>query len=829
MSLTGKRVANYRILNSLGKGGMGEVFVASDETLGRKVALKAIRADKRLSPRMKARFLREARILSRLDHPSICRIYNYIEEEQGDYLVLELIEGENLHDALQRHIPPALRMKIAERLADVLVAAHEAGVVHRDLKPQNVMLSSDGEIKVLDFGLARSAETSLETEEGAAPSRVDFDDSDDGWGAEVMDTIDVTDESAANLLTQMGQILGTPTYMSPEQARGELVTAASDMYSLGLLLQELFTGIPPYEPDLGAAALLHKARNGETRSVTGLDRHLTDLINRLKSLTPTARPTAMEVSRRLRWIREKPKRRLRVLTIGALVLIALVAGLKYMTDLRRERTIAVAARAEADRRRAQAEDLISFMLGDLRDKLAPVGRLDVLDAVGDKALEYFDSLSKDEVTDEEILRRSKALAQIGDVRMAQGDLTAAMEAFRESEALAESLVARDPRTPAWLANLGASRFWIGAVHWEQGDLDGALKEFRSYAEIAKDLVALEPENKEWLLELAYTHNNIGAVLDAKGDIEEAVDELRRSVEISRELVGAEPDNAAWISALAEALSWLGSTTEANGDLNSALQHFREELRMRGELVLQDPDNADWQERLSTSYNHVGLILRAKGDVEGAVENLENDLRIARRLVAKDSANTEWRRDLAVSHLQLGLALLDGDRTLTAMEQFRAANETIERLVHRDRGNVDWQRVLLEARNALATADLAAGNVAAALAGARSTRTTLEPLQRSRPEDTEIQRLVAESHLLRGNALAASGEPEQARAAWSEVVRILGPLAQDSNDRRFLVPLARALLHLDRIEEARSITMKLSAQGFSSRRFAALCREKDLSF
>ena len=135
---------------------MGEVYVGFDETLKRRVALKAIHSEHRLHAESKTRFLREAQILSQLDHPNICRVYDYIEDEAGDWLILELIEGKSLRPALEGGLDWAARLKIAEQIADVLVVTHAAGVVHRDLKPGNVMITVSGDVKVLDFGLARS-------------------------------------------------------------------------------------------------------------------------------------------------------------------------------------------------------------------------------------------------------------------------------------------------------------------------------------------------------------------------------------------------------------------------------------------------------------------------------------------------------------------------------------------------------------------------------------------------------------------------------------------------------------------------------------------------
>src|SRR6187200_2114020 len=167
-------VSHYRVLERLGEGGMGEVYVGIDETLKRRVALKAIRVEHRLDSVSKARFLREARILSQLDHPNICRVYDFIEGDGRDWLVMELIEGKSLQVALRDRLDPAAKMKIAEQIAAVLMATHAAGVVHRDLKPGNVMLTRGTHVKVLDFGLAHelSLEGPIEGERSGNPPSV---------------------------------------------------------------------------------------------------------------------------------------------------------------------------------------------------------------------------------------------------------------------------------------------------------------------------------------------------------------------------------------------------------------------------------------------------------------------------------------------------------------------------------------------------------------------------------------------------------------------------------------------------------------------------------
>lgn len=307
----GSRIGHIRIEGYLASGGMGAVYVGFDEKLERPVALKAIRYDLQL-PEIRERFLNEARLLAQIDHPNICRIHDYLESEWGDFLVLELIHGRTLSQALKAGIDLPARLAIAESVARALAAAHEKGIVHRDVKPDNVMLADGGGIKVLDFGLA-----CLET----AP----------------------VDAGKHEPLP-----IGTPSSMSPEQARGERVAAASDVYSLGLLLHRLFSGRPPYEAGLSPLQLLAKAADGATQPIVGVrDSELAALIQQLKAQTPGARPTAAMAADRLARIRERPRRRFRLAAAAAAVLL-LLGGAHYTHDLRRERQAALEASQSAE-------------------------------------------------------------------------------------------------------------------------------------------------------------------------------------------------------------------------------------------------------------------------------------------------------------------------------------------------------------------------------------------------------------------------------------------------------------------------------------------------
>jgi len=215
------RMGPYEIRSVLGAGGMGEVYRAHDARLKRDVALKVLRPGSAAGPDQRARFEREAHALAALNHLNIVAVYDFGVEAGQPYIVSELVEGESLRAVLDgKAVAPRRLVEMAVQMADALACAHGAGIVHRDLKPENVMLTRDGRVKILDFGLARQVAPGSSNETSAM----------DG----------------AQRVTGEGVVVGTASYMSPEQALGKPVDYRTDQFSLGLILYELASGKQPF-------------------------------------------------------------------------------------------------------------------------------------------------------------------------------------------------------------------------------------------------------------------------------------------------------------------------------------------------------------------------------------------------------------------------------------------------------------------------------------------------------------------------------------------------------------------------------------------------------
>ena len=231
-SMIGKEVTHYRIVEQLGSGGMGVIYKARDLKLNRLVALKFLPEELMQDQALQKRLRREAEAASSLNHPHICTIYDIVESEGQIFIAMELLEGQTLKDRLKAPYPINELLDLAIQIADGLNAAHAEGIIHRDIKPANIFISKNGHAKILDFGLAKQLRGKLPMAEAGTDTP----------------TATMPDE----LLTTRGMALGTMVYMSPEQARGEELDARTDLFSFGVVLYEMATGLSPFRGDTRA-------------------------------------------------------------------------------------------------------------------------------------------------------------------------------------------------------------------------------------------------------------------------------------------------------------------------------------------------------------------------------------------------------------------------------------------------------------------------------------------------------------------------------------------------------------------------------------------------
>ena len=807
--------AGWIVARKLGEGAFGEVWLANGPGGEPRVFKFCFDAERLRGLQREATIVRLLRDALG-DRDDIVPILGWNFDEAPYFLESEYVEGGSLSQWAAEHggiatLPLADRLELAAQVAEALAVAHSVGVLHKDVKPQNVLIThgSDGRprARLMDFGIG------LVTSEKLLIDR----------GITVLGMTELQGGSSSQ---------GTQIYMAPELLEGRPATIQADLFALGVMLYQMVAG------DLTRALA-----SGWERDVE--DPLLAADIAWIVDGRPERRPSnAMAVAERLRTLEERRariererraaeeaeaarlalerahRRRRLFAAYGAVATVVLIVVAVLAVQSAR-------ARKEADRRRDQAEGLIGFMLGDLRQKLTPVGKLEILDDVGVKAMEYFAAVPEEQLTDDELFRRSTALRQIGEVRIEQGSLTTALAPLQESLSLARVLVRRDPANGEWQLGLGTSHYWIGFIQWRQGELEPALDQFRIYLDITRTLTAQDPANTTWQIEQAYAHTNIGRVLEAQGKPAEALAEYRSSQRITRSLLAKSPEVTEWRLFLAEGHNSIGKILEKMGRLGDALSEYQADLRIKESLAAGEPSNMLWQERLATSHNYVGGVLEALGKPEEAHAQYERAVSLSERLVANDPTNARWRQGLGSIHSRLGRVLLAHGRVEPALAHFLVQVRIADDLAVKDPKHLGFQIDQGTSRRKVASALLLRGDPAASRAEARRALKRLKLLATENPKNPQIRLALAETHILLGRIEERLGRRESARTSWSTALDLLAADGADA-DKGLLTQRTEALLRLGRVEEAQPSVRKLAGFGYREIGFVELCRSKGIT-
>jgi len=496
---------------------------------------------------------------------------------------------------------------------------------------------------------------------------------------------------------------------------------------------------------------------------------------------------------------QRRHRRLVAITAASVVGMLFTSGLAYT---------AIDARDQARDQRREAEGLIGFMLGDLRDKLEPLGRLDVLDSVGARALAYYEKQDKTSLSNDSLAQRSRALTLMGEMAFTRGDLDRALRLYREAMASTAEAVRRDPAKPQNLFDHAQNVFWTGYVDYQRGNLDKAATAFQEYRRLADRMIALAPNTPKYQLERIYADTNLGTVLQEQRKYRAAAGAFQASLGPIEALVAKFPDNRDYQTQLVDTLAWLADEREYSGQLDEALAHRTRQLALLGQQWQRDEGNTTIKRIELTARRAMSRLLAQRGDLAGALEQSRQASAVVDWLTKTEPANTEWLQAGANANFDRADIELAANRTHEARAVTDSACATVSQLVGRDRSVAKWrtdmQLKCLELRSRLA---LHGGAAAEATGLAQQSlalaRTIDDPIARG-IRIGSAERALGDAFSLAGNKDAARGAYERALAAWPK-----GAEEQPKEMASRSILLAR----LGRHQESNELARRLASIGY----------------
>lgn len=650
----GNRMGSYRLERLVKEGGMGAVYEAwrADDQYRQRVALKLIRASV-ASESTLHRFRQERQILAALAHPHIAHLLDGGVTPDGQpYLVMEYVEGQPIDEYCETHrIGIRDRIRLFQKVCSAVQYAHQNLIVHRDLKPSNILVTAEGTVKLLDFGIAKLLR---EEQDNRAPR------------------------------TRTGMPLMTPEYASPEQVRGESNTTATDVYSLGVVLYELLTGRRPFRLEQRLLGEIEQiiceqeppppstAVSTETATNTGAGRperlrrtiagDLDNIVLLALRKEPQRRYASVEQLHRdlqhyldgLPVLAQKPTwhyrtakflRRHRAGVIAALVFVTLIGGIMATAWQAR---IAQAERGRAVRRFHDVRRLANTMLFEVHSAIEELpGATPARELLVRRGLEYLDSLTREAAGDPVLqLELASGYAKVGDIQWHRyyanlGDRAGALENQRKALSIRESVAAAEPGKLDAHAALARSYSMLGDLMIAGSEVDSAVAHYRRSLELRQRIAAADPTNRIVRTDLAVAYQRMGDTLGNPQlpnlrDLNAAEEHYGKMQAIWQGLLAEKPDDLDVRHSIAIGYEKFATVKAARGDPTGGLQLHRKELSGFQEVAALQPANAWVRRDITVGYSNVGVTLRDMGDLRGALPALRNMLKTREELAAAEA-------------------------------------------------------------------------------------------------------------------------------------------------------------------------------------------------
>ena len=521
---------------------------------------------------------------------------------------------------------------------------------------------------------------------------------------------------------------------------------------------------------------------------------------------------------------QRRNRRMAALATLALIVMAVTTTLAIIAVIARHS--AVVASHAAERRQKQAEALVDFMLGDLNDKLAQVARQDIMEAVDNHAMDYFQSLPTTDVTDEALAQRAKTLEKIGVVRMNQGHLSAAMTSFQAASKLAAALAEAKPADTRRQLVYARILAYIGMTHWDQGQLDTAQQSFESAQTVLQRAMPNAANDLSLQFQLATVDNNIGHVLEARGRLDEALAPYRSTLALSQKLVAARPDNTDWADQLGDAHNNLGKLALMRGDLATAVAEYTADDMIETTLAARDPRDNTKRDFMVKVRAILGRTQALAGNLETGMRDLQQAVEMSTQLTRVDPSNTDFQEDLALYSSQSArLRRLSGD--LPAAQSLTAQSLAIfHALTKQDPANVGWQREFAEAKIEQAAQSRAANQADAARMQAQAALAILDPLRAKQPDDRATLLAAMSAKLL---LATVSSDAQAAQKLRNDALNTMQAIKSGSGDPRLLALRVESLLALGRKAEAQSAIRPLWNSGYRDAGFVTVLQRARIDY
>lgn len=808
--VTGARLGPWRVLQEIGRGGMGAVYLAArdDDEFQKRVAIKVVKGGMDTAEVLD-RFRRERQILAHLDYPYIARLIDGGSTSHGrPFLVMEYVEGRTI-DAYCREeeLDVEARCRLFLKVCAAVSYAHRNLVIHRDLKPGNILVAADGSPKLLDFGVAKLLDPELDS----GPTH-----------------------------TISGGRLLTPEYASPEQVRGQLVGTASDVYALGAILFELLTGVKAQHVDSHSPAELEKAicdREVQPPSScigasdASLSRRLSGDLDNIVLMAMRKEPAlryssvdllAQDISRHLEgrpvtarapsagYRFGKFARRNRIwLAAASLATVSLVVGTWASVTAARQ---ARSERRRAEDRLSQTVELVNHALFDVDDTISRLpGAIDARRHLVKSTLDYLNKVSKDAGNDERLRKEmGSAYFRLGDLQGYPfapnlGDTAGAMKSYRTSAEILGPLHRIHPD------DVESQRLWLETQDHlaellnENGDSEGASKLIQGALPAAEALARLPNAGVEGE-RIQGDFYNLLANVASKHDLNQALVYARHEIEIFSGLAERHPDHADFVLEQSVGYSLVGGILSRQGDARGSLEQFLRCVELREALVKAHPNDVVYKRNLMISYGHVGdqlgsPVVNSLGDSAGARAYYRKAVAIGEEIYKADPNDTTARFDLAAGLERLGMVDVPASEIPESLAMLERSAIMLERIVADDPNNVSRKRMLALALEYAGHRLQSLGRYPEAIARYRRSVVLSDSMLAADPTDRPARSQVTASSRGMATAMAMAGDRNAALRQIQTMIARAQAAVDEGKDTRYRQRfLEECLLELGSIYE-----------------------------